>query len=491
MQANRIISALLALASLTAVACGSEGSTSETTAASSGETTTSAAELAPDEINRENAVLTMDVPDLNEETVNLLAPGEDVYATDIFAEDDGDIVNQAIFARNRSVEELLNCTLNPIYFSDSTQETATHIGTTVLAGENLYDLCSSHQAYTVKLVAEGYFVNMADNKYIDWEKPWWNLENMQEMCVGNDVIYFLQGDISLMRMKSLGAVYFNRQMYEELYGDPDALYDTVLDGKWTFDKFDTIVRESYRDLNGNGQVDAGDRFGAFASKAKSVEHFQYACGVTTTTKDSNGIPQLTLNNEHTIDFAEKLYSFYYENEGMYIEPNDQFKSIQRFVNGEYMFAPVWFRHAEEFREMTIDYGIVNFPKYEESDPYRSLIHNGATIFCVPVTSQTSDVIGAVCEAFAFYNYKSVIPAYYDGALKVKYSRDDYTSQILDIISETSFTNFGYVYSSTLNSVGTLRNLVSSATSDFSSWYAGKVDGAQSALDNLVSIFKGN
>ncbi len=481
--------ALVLLAQMAISSCGGGNTTpiESTTSSKEGETT-SQTELAPDEINRENAVLTAELPDLGGVTINLLAPGEEVYATDIYAEDDGDIVNSAIYARNRSVEELLNCTLNPIFFDTDTKRTATHIGQTVLAGEDLYDLCSSHQSYTSQLVTEGYFVNMADDPYIDFEKPWWNLENMQEMCVGNDRIFFLQGDISLMRMKSLGAVYFNRQMYEELYGDPDELYTTVLDGKWTFDLFDKITREAYSDLNGNGTPDSGDRFGAFANGTKSVEHFQYACGIITTTKDSNGIPQLTLNNERTISFAEDLYKFYYENPGTVFVTDGSFPEIKQFVAGEFMFAPVWFRHAEEFRSMTIDYGIVNFPKYEEDEPYRTLIHNGATIFCVPVTSAKSDVIGAVCEAFAFYNYKSVIPAYYDGALKVKYSRDDYTSQILDLISDSSFTNFGYVYTTYIANLGYLRPLVQGKSSDFSSWYAKSSAVAEKGLDSLVALF---
>ncbi|MBQ2708444.1 MAG: hypothetical protein IJF67_09265 [Clostridia bacterium] len=490
-RAIRLFAALLAVLTASgAAACGDNPAPVE-----SGDSTVStnaadtAAPVSPDEINRENAVLRMQPVDFGSESFRLLYVGEEVYRQDIYAEENGDVVDDAVFARNMAIEELLNCTLELICYDNDTRATADHIGTTVLAGEDLYDLCSTHQAYTAMLVTEGYFHNFADDGFIDWEMPWWNLEYMEEMGVGTDRIFFLLGDISLMRMKSLGSVYYNREMYDDLYGDPDGLYDIVFDGKWTFDKFSELVRDAYRDVNGNAQKDEGDIFGAFGGKSKSVEHFQYACGVTSTTKNKQGIPELTLNNERTIRFAEDFYELYYENEGFDIRTEGSFEpQINDFISEKYLFCPVWFRHADQLREMKTDYGIVNFPKYEESDPYRALVHDGTTVFVTPVTSKKADKIGAICEAMGYYNYTSVTPAYFEVALKVKYSRDDKTSQVLDIISASAYTNFGYVYASQLNGLGYLRSLASAQTKDFASWYAGLEETAKTGLDKLVATY---
>jgi len=491
MKFTKKISVILLFAMLAALpACGG---TSQDTAdgidSPNASDSTGPAELTPDQINRENAVLRLPKIDFGGESFNLLYVGEDVYRQDLFAEETGDVVDDAVFARNIAVEELLNCTLNLICYDNNTKTTAEHIGTTVLAGEDLYDLCSSHQAYTAMLVTQGYFHNFSDDSYIDWEMPWWNLEYMEEMVVGDDRIFFLFGDISLMRMKSLGSVYYNREMYDELYGDPDELYDIVFDGKWTFDKFGELVRDAYRDVNGNAQPDEGDIFGAFGGKSKSVEHFQYACGITSTTKNKQGVPELTLNNERSVNFAEDFYELYYENEGFDIRTEGSFEpQINDFISGRYLFCPVWFRHADQLREMKTDYGIVNFPKYEESEPYRALVHDGTTVFVTPVTSKKADRIGAVCEALGYYNYTSVTPAYFEVALKVKYSRDDKTSKVLDIISESAYTNFGYVYASQLNGLGYMRSLASAQTKDFASWYAGLEETAKAGLDKLVETY---
>ena len=453
--------------------------------------TTAPAEIPLDQINRENAVLKMPEVDFGGETINILHPGERVYAQDIVGDAAGDIVDIAVYERNLAIEELLGVTLNPIVFDENTQKTADHLASVVLAAEDLYDLASTHQAYTVKYLSEGYFHNFIDDKYIDWEKPWWNLTYMQEMVVGNDSIYFLMGDISLMRMKSLGCIYYNKEIYKQLFGEGDELYDTVFDGKWTFDLFAQMTKDAYADLNGDGKVNDGDRFGAFTNNSKSLEHFIYAMGVTCTTRDSDGIPVLSMNTERTVAASEKLLEFYHNNDGVKDTTDSTFADVNTdFANGEILFAPTWFRHADEFRDMKQDYGIIIRPKFDENDTYRTLLHDGTTVFCTPVTSQKTDIVGAVCEAMAFYNYKDVTPSYYEVALKVKYARDEQTSQMLDLISETAYTDFGYVYSLLCSGLTTYRDMVTSK-SQFASWYAKKEKIIEKGLSSVIDLYREN
>ncbi len=488
----RKTSLLLALIlSLTAVSCGSEPQNPDETSSDETSASNELTETQPTEINRENAVIGLPKLDFGGETINILYAGENVYAQDVYAEETGDVVEDAVYARNRSVEELLGVKLNPIKFSENTKETADHLASVVLAGEDLYDLASVHQAYSKAYVSEGYYHNFADDQYIDFDKPWWNTEYMEEMVVGNSRKYFLIGDISLMYMKSLGCIYYNKDLYESIYKNADEPYDLVFSGKWTFEKFDELVRGAYSDLNGNGTVDDGDRFGAFGSLYKSVEHFVYDAGIRSTTKNKDGIPELTLNNEKTVAFTELLHKLYYENDGFRVLTSDNFTDkLQRFMNGEILFAPTWFRHSGELRDMKTDYGIVCLPKYLESDDYTTLVHDGTTVFVTPVTSQKTDMIGAVCEAFAFYNYKTVTPAYYEVALKVKYSRDDATSQMLDLINESAMTDFGYVYAATLDSVPNLREFVKNGAENFESWYKSHENAALAGLKQVVDTYQG-
>ncbi|MBE6612936.1 MAG: hypothetical protein E7632_10635 [Ruminococcaceae bacterium] len=451
---------------------------------------TSAEVLTPDEINRENAELMLPELDFGEQTINVLYSNTTVDKQDVYAEQTGDVVDEAVYARNLWIEETLNIKWNPIQGEDTTKATADKLWPTILAGEDYCDLAAVHQGYTVRHVAEGYFTNMADAPYINWEMPWWNLEYMNELAVGDTTRYFLMGDISLMRIKSLACVYYNKELCETIYGDKDYMYDIVLDGKWTFDKFAEMTAEAYADLNGNTVADKGDRFGSFASAGKSVEHFFYASGVESTSKNGNGIPELTMNNEKTISFCEKVYKYYNENIGMTWAKDDAFPTeVAAFISGEYLFAPLWFRQADELREMTTDYGIINFPKYDEKAEYRTLVHDGTTIYIVPKTSDKKEIVSAVCEAMALYNYKYVTPAYFEVAMKVKYTRDDKSSQILDMIADSAYTDFGYAYYPILGgSICSYRSFVSSKSNDFASWYAKSSEAVIQGIADLADLY---
>jgi len=252
--------------------------------------------------------------------------------------------------------------------------------------------------------------------------------------------------------------------------------------------------KSYNDLNGNGTVDAGDLYGMAGTVGKSVEHFQYDAGIRTTERNSDDIPEIILNNEKTISFAEKFYNLYYNNPGAIVYTSDSpidEEMLTMFKNNELMFDPSWFYTAELLRDMESDFGIIPYPKLDENqEEYMTLVHNGSTMFYVPITisEEKYAYIGAVLEDMAYQAYKTITPAYFEVAMKAKYSRDDISSQLLDVMYESMYTDFGYCYASNLNSIGLLRELARGKTADFTSWYASKEQGAIDALEKLVDLY---
>ncbi|MCL2816313.1 MAG: hypothetical protein FWD23_17100, partial [Oscillospiraceae bacterium] len=64
---------------------------------------------------------------------------------------------------------------------------------------------------------------------------------------------------------------------------------------------------------------------------------------------------------------------------------------------------------------------------------------------IPITVQDTEKVGAITEALSYYARKYVVPAYYDINLKTKFSRDDESSEMLDIVMDGRIFDFGYVY----------------------------------------------
>ena len=100
---------------------------------------------------------------------------------------------------------------------------------------------------------------------------------------------------------------------------------------------------------------------------------------------------------------------------------------------------------------------------------------------IPITVSDIERTGAITEALCAYGSKLVIPAYYDRALKTKYSRDDDSEEMMDIIKDSIIYDLGYVSGGRFQSVG--RDLFHS-NADFASFYAENEGNAFKNLEDF-------
>lgn len=71
------------------------------------------------------------------------------------------------------------------------------------------------------------------------------------------------------------------------------------------------------------------------------------------------------------------------------------------------------------------------------------INGSESTFGVPVNSSKTEYIGAVMELLAYESYEKVTPAYYESALKIKYTRGDdadSAAKVIDIIRNGAVFN---------------------------------------------------
>ena len=90
-------------------------------------------------------------------------------------------------------------------------------------------------------------------------------------------------------------------------------------------------------------------------------------------------------------------------------------------------------YIENLRNMQTDFGILPYPKYDESQKeYYSRIE-GCEMSGIPNTITDKARTSAVIEALASISATTVEPAYYDIVLKSQAARDNDSSEMLDII----------------------------------------------------------
>ena len=139
--------------------------------------------------------------------------------------------------------------------------------------------------------------------------------------------------------------------------------------------------------------------------------------------------------------------------------------------------------------MEDNFGFLPYPKYDESvDGYYSITDSYAMVVCVPITAPDPAFVSTVLEAMASEGYHSIRPIYYEDALKIKYSRDDTASQIVDLITENCRTDFLFLNS--LDGLGDIfTTLIQKESSDFASQYSKMEKKALKKLQKLIEAYE--
>ena len=366
------------------------------------------------------------------------------YTTDAVAPDgkeSGDVLNDAVYRRNVSMEERFNVKVVGIEGEEDAMVST--LMKAVAAGEDAYDLFLGHTALSGKAALSGYFHNWYNIPHINFDKPWFPQSTIEQLRL-NDSMYMAMSDLCLSFASNTYCVYYNKAMLANY--DITNIYDLVREGKWTIDAMADISKELYQDLNGSGTADKGDQFGFGSPFSSHCATWPIACAVSTVQFNDDGTVTSIMASERAATMTEKLRDLYNNNVGSYLHTSkgageDEMET--EFMNGNIGFITNGLILAESvLRDVEFDYGIIPYPKMDEAqDTYYTRVEGGNMSF-VPTTCADPDFAGAMMEAYACEFKNTVLPAYYETGLKVKYSRDDASGRILDMMMENRIYDLG-------------------------------------------------
>lgn len=358
----------------------------------------------------------------------------------------GDILYDAVYARNANVAERLNVNFEFISGEDPDGWGNSYrdmIGRTILSGDSIWDILFLSAQYGFTQMLNGYYTDLIDLPHINIEQPWWWKTYMEEESIDTSTRYMLNGDLTLYALMSATAAYFNRNMFENSFGSTDELYQTVRDGKWTFDKFMEYCKGVYSDVNGDGAKDDGDTYGArHTSIFTAVNYPTLSNGLRMSKRNPEGLPILDVYNENWLNWTDMLYEYVMGGEASKIA--DSGTSEDYFVKQGSLFHMGMLYDANKFRDTEFGYGIVPFPKMNENLNYMSAgaTPNADAIF-IPITTPKSlyDVCGASLEALCAESYRTITETYYETTLKGKYLENQSDIEMVDIIYKNIDTCF--------------------------------------------------
>ena len=489
MNTKRILSAILAglllAGSLTACATGDDTPTDETKQPVQ---TTAAVE--------EETELSDNLPkDLNfgeEEIIFISRDRDGWYDREIWVQDvSGEPINDAVYERNKTVEQRLNVKITDIPDKD---EPCSEVEIAVNAGTHEYDVMAAACFVTLGQTPRGIYANLRDTAYIDFDKPWWS-EGLNDATHYKGTQYVLTGSMLLSIYRFAYATVFNQKLFDD--ASQPYLYEYVDDGTWTLDKQISLVPIFHRD-NGNGiQDQEGDIYGYISTQHISVDPYWASCEVDILSRDEDGDFAIVFDSGKLHGVAEKVLELYYGTDNSayilstYGSDEHMDGCCDMFAEGKGAMATIRVMglERETFRNMTDKFGIVPMPKYDETQKeYHTMLHDRFTVIAIPTTAQGDrlDMLSAVLEALSSTGYQIVKPVYYEETLRTKIVHDPQSSVMMELIINSLTTDSGIFYTDALNGFqNAFRDIILSKQNTVTSTYKKSIKILEKRLRDMT------
>ncbi|MBQ2708595.1 MAG: extracellular solute-binding protein [Clostridia bacterium] len=484
----RMLAALLAL--LTAagtVSCGGSGSASDTTA-SGADTTAPETEAGYPYPDKDFGGYTFKV--LNYETF------VDCYMHIAMEDMTGEAVDDAVWARNRKVEDKLNFTIEEIAMPypgwGSLNQTIEMVRTSVMADDDAYDAAYLLLPFGSGIITEGYVVDLNTLPEMNLAEKWWDTSLNNSMEIGGK----LYAATSAMQLGSLDlswVLLFNKELLTD--HKLDLPYDTVRAGKWTVDEMNKYVT-ALTNLNGDESFAfkaGGNALYGIGGHTTAPYAMLVASDIMLLDRDDKGSLVFSGASERLFNVVEKLSALLKDGEGKIYYKNggtDGDSYVDLFRSERAAFVSCELKSTTVLRDMEADYGILPFPKYDEAqETYVTYASENIPRLVIPNTADDVSRTGLILDALSYESYKTVLPLYYGQTISQKGLRDEDSIEMLEIINETRRSEPGMIFGITTNLVNSLTSTIQSAAGDAASVMASSKEAVEGYIEELVEAFK--
>ncbi|GHV14311.1 hypothetical protein FACS1894219_10260 [Clostridia bacterium] len=417
------------------------------------------------------------------------------YERDYYAESaSADPIEDAVYRRNLNVEEKYGIEIRENRVDSPTEFTKTAIMSDTVDFDviayNIRELSSS--------AVNGYLVDLHEVDDLGLDNPWWD-QPFNESLTLEGKLFFALGDINTQDNDATWAVLFNKQVVQDIVAEDH--YELVRNYKWTLDRFHELSRAAGKDLDGDGTLTPSDRVGT---------RLQYECsyallaasGEKTIRKDESDLPVVSIGGERAMNVMQKVYDFMNDATAQIKADDPKFApghadiwteiNVNGFIEGRALYYISPMTSVMHLRNMEADFGILPLPMYNEAQgKYYSPTQPGNTrSISLPVSGADIERAGIVLNYLSYVSRDTLTAAYYNNQLKTKITRDDESSEMLDIIFGSRAFDLGITFNWG-DMQGFYESAVKSQSFDFTSRYEKAAPKFTSAIEQTLTNFQNN
>jgi hypothetical protein len=400
----------------------------------------------------------------------------------VVEEENSEPINDSVYKRNMKIMDKYNIDIKMITNSNDLGTLKKAVG----AGDDIYDAAVIFNNNVPGVVTADLLVNVERLPYVNLKNPWWD-PAVNAMSIGGKN-YLMAGDLLILDNEATNALLFNKDMMASF--GIDLPYGMVKEGKWTMDKMNEIIKGTAADLNGDGKMGDEDQWGLCVYN-DSLHALFVSGGGTLAAKNENDLPYMDFVSPKNLAVFEKVTDLMYNPDYVInISGKDHTVGLGMFEENRVLFYWMRMRVVEFFRGMESNFGIIPLPKYDEAqDSYHSVVNPYTGVLLgVPKSAEDLERTSVILEALSAEGRYTLRPAYYDVVLQRKYTRDDESSDMLDIIFNSRVYDIGGVYSFG-NVWLDFINLAAKYDKNIVSFYEKKIGAIETAIDKVVTAFQ--
>ena len=369
-----------------------------------------------------------------------------------------DAVNDALYKRNLYTERDLGVELDFCLEAGTAYNTISKFMTRLEAWKSdpntPVDIIAGQARMLPHIMIEGYLIDL--NLYtdsLDFDKAWWPADCVELYEVKGD-LYFITGDISANLLRNMTVIFTNKKILESRGFSYEEFMETVKAKKWTLDELIRMTEgigaegEGYDGNPNTAGPSKGDMFGMTTSW-KHFDALYMGCGfnyMTPSNKDNEVIKMAADMYSQTVANWMTKVQDWQKTGDFYCGPVGDGVYDYSFKNGFSLFTLHRSFFGFDLQTTDLDYAIVPTPMLDESQgEYFTAIGHGLANFGICEFSTDYDRAAQTMQVLGYHAYNTTTPAVFEVSFKGKFSKDDYTIEMFDIIREAITVDVGRIY----------------------------------------------
>jgi len=361
-------------------------------------------------------------------------PWEEVDVPDY----DGDPINKAVYDRNGTVEEKFNVEITTEYVDVDGDLLVSRVRSNHQSGDDAFQIMTSRSYEIKSIVLEQLMYNMYDLSNLHTDMPWWNQDSVQSFTLGS-TLFFAAPEMLLRDKGATACMYYNATVATN--NNITNLYETVMDGDWTFDEYLSLSESVATSLDGDDLMNSPTDLWGSSIMDDTVYYLFAGANMKFAHIDEDGYIAYDYGSDESILYMQDIYDLVVYSDHCAHGDVKKFtdapkEGIFSTDNALFLFSLV--KSIQGLRNMESDFGVLPIPKYDEyQENYASLVwvHHDC-VLGIPAVVSDAEAVSAVLEYMNYLSYYDIYPIFYDTVIMGKSTRDEQSKEMLKIVFET-------------------------------------------------------